>query len=334
MKQLALLTAVLAACLLAGEGVLRWLGFGRPLLYEFEPRLFWRMQPDQDAFAPSYGVAYRIDAGGRREGGTPAPAAPGVRRVLGLGDSVLFGQGVAWGDTLAGRLDAEPGIAFVNTAVSGYSVYQYRQLLETGAAEPPPDDLLMVFVKNDVVSAEDVDELRVRSRRGLMEDRGFAADRARRASAWIHVGLGVGSRLRARLAPPPAALSYRAPVPDAAAWRFTLGHLEWIAAESERRGVPLTVAVFPSRDEAESGRVRVDVAPLRELAARGRFRLVDLHETFSRHAGEGLFLDPVHPNARGHSVAHRALAPLFEAPRGSRLRRQRGTLGPSAGPQG
>ena len=48
---------------------------------------------DQDAYAPSYGIGYRIDARGWRVAEAPGPAGDGARWV-GLGDSVLFGQGI------------------------------------------------------------------------------------------------------------------------------------------------------------------------------------------------------------------------------------------------
>lgn len=311
MKRFLLLAAVAVLCLLLGEAALRGLGFGRPLVYEFDPALFWRMEADQDAYAPSYGIAYRINSRGWRGDETPLQAPPGVRRLLGLGDSVLFGQGVARPETLAGRLEQDPSLEFVNTAVAGYSIYQYRRILEQGVLEYRPQALLLAFVKNDVVSESDVAELRERSRRGLMEEGAFASSRVRRASAWLHAGLGVWARLRLLWSPPPRALVYEAPVPSAEAWRYTIANLDWIAGAAQGAGVALRVVVFPSRAETESGRVSVGIEPILALAERRGFPVVDLHPAFAARAGEGLFLDPVHPNALGNAVAHQALRSLL-----------------------
>ena len=56
-RNLLLLGVAAALCLLAGEALLRARGFGRPLRYEWDERLAWRMAPDQHAHAPSYGGA-------------------------------------------------------------------------------------------------------------------------------------------------------------------------------------------------------------------------------------------------------------------------------------
>ena len=43
----------LAVCLFVGEVFLRAWGFGRPLQFEPDPKLLWKMVPNQRAFAPS-----------------------------------------------------------------------------------------------------------------------------------------------------------------------------------------------------------------------------------------------------------------------------------------
>lgn len=50
-----------------GEAVLRGLGFGSPLRFEFDPLLSWRLAPNQLARAPSYRTEYRTNSLGWRD---------------------------------------------------------------------------------------------------------------------------------------------------------------------------------------------------------------------------------------------------------------------------
>lgn len=306
MMRALLLLGVVVACLVAGGGVLRALGFGRDLVYEYDERLVWRLAPNQDAFAPSYGIRYRIDGRGRRVADSGEPVGDGERWV-GLGDSVLFGQGVSWEETLAGRLGARQGVSFENNGVPGYSIYQYRRQLDDGLEALGADRLLLSFVKNDVVSPRDIAELARRARSGLMEGGSFATRRLRAASAWVHVGSGAWRRLEALWAPASRALAYVPPQPEAANWRYTLELLDEIAEEARRVRVPLAVVAFPTRQETETGRVWLDLAPIRERSRRWGFPVVDLHAPFVARRDEGLFLDPVHPSAQGNAVAAEAV---------------------------
>jgi lysophospholipase L1-like esterase len=323
-KSTALLAATVGVCVVAGEVVLRARGFGRPLAHEYDEALFWKMSPGQLAFTPFYRVSYRTNSRGLRDGEISAKA-PGAYRVLLLGDSVVFGHGVPVEDTLAERLERGlrnlPGLGsaeVINAGVTGYSVDQYLSFLRREGFGLEPDLVLIGFCKNDIISPEDLEELRSLAREGRLYRMRTIRGRLRRLSAWCHVADGLVERVASLWTTTPRALAYAGAPVTREAWDHTLAVLEEIARETEARGTALLVACFPYRDEVDQRRARVDPAPLEAVAARHGFRMVDLLEAYTAARGEGLFFDPVHPTGRGHAVA--ADAVLAELRSGGLLR--------------
>lgn len=98
----------------------------------------------------------RTNASGFRGPDYPGPKRDGVVRIVGLGDSVMFGWGVGEGDTylesLAARLeDAVPQLDWevINTAVPGYNTAMEVAVLEAKGLAYDPDLVIINFVGND-----------------------------------------------------------------------------------------------------------------------------------------------------------------------------------------
>ncbi len=318
-KKLLLLAIALAVSFALAEFALRMAGLGRNLVYEYDEQLLWKLKPHQSAWAPSYGTGYTINARGWRDEDVPIDKPPGEFRVLALGDSVMFGQGVPEEQTLAWRLEdslgqASPGGAqVINTGVAGYSVFHYLAFLETEGFDYEPDLVLLAFGKNDILSQQDLDVLRDHAERGLKFGLGTLGGKLRRRSAVFHALNGFWYRIESRWKPVPRALSYADPGASDDAWTYTLEALDRIAVITAERGVPLVFIVFPYQKEAVSGEVEASGPRLDTLRSRHEFHLVDLQPTFAAHAGEGLFIDPAHPSglANGYA-ADRILAYLRE----------------------
>ena len=84
---------------------------------------------------------------GALHSGTPAP---GVTRIVMLGDSVTFGSGVSDGETFSQILDARPGLEVVNLGVDGYGTDQALLRLEHEGLALHPDVVVLNFcVRND-----------------------------------------------------------------------------------------------------------------------------------------------------------------------------------------
>jgi lysophospholipase L1-like esterase len=311
---LALLAASLLVCAIAAELALRLVGFGQPLIHDYDPELLWVLPGDSTAYSPSHGVSYRMNSRGWRDDEIPAEPAPGEIRILALGDSVLFGHGVPFDEIFSERLEAllaratgAPRVEVINTGISGYGIPQYRVILERAVAEFAPDLVLVLLVKNDVVSAQDVEELRENARTGRQDNVDTPRIRARRASALFHAVDGVALRLFPA-APPPRALRFDRAEIGADAWSHSIALFEDMLDLVEARDIPLVVAVLPLAREIGDVPEQVDVSPLEQLSRSRGFPLLPLQSVFAGRSGEDLFLDAVHPSSRGHEIAAQAVA--------------------------
>jgi hypothetical protein len=119
------------------------------------PRIVYELVPDLDVELLGARLRTSLD-GFRGEAVPPSRTRPAVR-VVGLGDSVMFGWGVreeeAYLARMAGMLEASsPGIAWevVNTAVPGYNTVMEVETLEAKGLRFDPDLVVLNFVGNDL----------------------------------------------------------------------------------------------------------------------------------------------------------------------------------------
>ena len=120
-----------------------------------DPRIIYELMPGLDV--TFLGAPLRTNADGFRG---PLVAATRTRpavRIVGLGDSVMFGWGVSQDDTYLARLvplleAASPGVAWevVNTAVPGYNTVMEVATLEAKGLRFDPDLVVLNFVGNDL----------------------------------------------------------------------------------------------------------------------------------------------------------------------------------------
>ena len=132
------LAATLALAL--GEIVLRrapprpvgWLVPAEEPKREPDPRLGWRLTPARLGRVRRDGgaVDYAIDANGYRVRRLDEPVDRTRPSVLFAGESVMFGEGLAWDDTVPARVAAALGLQPVNVAVHGYGNDQAYLRLE------------------------------------------------------------------------------------------------------------------------------------------------------------------------------------------------------------
>ncbi len=137
-------------------------------LYQWDRYLFFRLRPDRqlvlidplapDRDGPHSRWSVRTNARGFRSGEFADAPAPGVRRILALGDSSTFGWGVEASDSyperlrapLAARLGVDgAAVEVLNLGVPGYSSFQGRVLLERVGLALAPDLVTWSFLSND-----------------------------------------------------------------------------------------------------------------------------------------------------------------------------------------
>src|SRR5262249_13952739 len=164
MRRQALLAASVSSLLALGAGeILVRATCGVPLRERLpivevraSPRRGYEMVPDRDHF--TYENPVHVNRLGLR-GPDLAKKAPGELRILCLGDSTTYGQGVAEEDTIPACLEAElarlspPGsrrVRVVNGGVRGYGTKQELDLLEEVGPAIEPDLVLLLWYPNDL----------------------------------------------------------------------------------------------------------------------------------------------------------------------------------------
>jgi hypothetical protein len=285
-----------------------------------------------------FGVPVRVNAQGLR-GADVAPApAPGTLRVLCLGDSVMFGQGVgedaALPALLASRLAAKRGapVEALNAGVQGYDTVAEAAFLGGPGLALRPGAVVVGMSLNDYDPAPVYDATGVLSRRapdaaspGLLDRSEFLL-LLRWLRAWSRGQLMTQMMARADSTPhAPTGADTAASVdrlvalehlkfyaaPDPALWARLRTAVERLRDTAAAHGLPLLVAIFP--ESYQLATATPDLGPQRRLGALCAelgVRCLDLEPAF-RAAGGDLFQDAQHPNARGLAVAADAIVAAF-----------------------
>lgn len=250
-----------------------------------------------------FGESVKIDRFGYRDlqGGA---SVTGPSWLL-LGDSVAFGVGVAAKDTFAGKLQAaHPAIKIWNSAVIGYSVGDYLEVVKEFLAKPTPPSLVILFYcLNDpaprfqlpagpVPLSEEVLGLLRRHSKLYMLMKGILADRSK--TYFLN-----------------DFAYYNAANP---AFRQTVEVLGETHALLKKAGIPFLVVVLPYEYQVRQ-RDAKDLAPQRLLDSKLRalgIPTLDLYDTFAASArpSKDLFLyaDGIHLSREGHDLVFRAVS--------------------------
>lgn len=250
----------------------------------------------------------------------PRPA--GRARVLVLGDSSFFGHGLSDGDTLPAQLevalrDAGLDADVINGAIPGYSTEQTRRLLDEQGWSLEPTLLLVgnLWSDNNADAFRDVD---------LLQSRALAANPLGR-SAFVRLAVGWVDRLRGgdgarvvtwtRTSTWPEGRQRRVPVQDYAR------NLDHMAREARSRGVGVAF-IAPVNLDIALGRTPqgapwdVYFAAQAAVAAWHGVPVVSARAALAADPlrAEALFVDAMHPSARGcGNIAREAARVLVAA---------------------
>lgn len=128
---------------------------------EPHPVLGWKPVPEVTKLDAAWGgsTLARTNSRGWRDGEHALGPAPGEHRVLLLGDSMIFGQGVGDEERVSERLEDESGVAAINLGVAGWGTDQQVLAYEVEGHRYHPDvTVLCTFFGNDL------DDIRYRVR--------------------------------------------------------------------------------------------------------------------------------------------------------------------------
>lgn len=283
------------------------------------PRIIYEFKPDLEVEFIDAPVT--INSAGFRGPLYPEAKPPGTRRIVGLGDSFMFGHGVGDADVylrvledLLNRFATDARFEAINTAVPGYNtVMEVETLKEKGLAYEP-DVVLVHFVGNDL---ELPNFIKV-EKPVLALDRSFLVDLVRGAftsstmrSALRRHGLQRSPRVdgarRFVDTPEDAPPQYRSMV-GWDAWDRAMLDLAALAEEHDFQPVLVTFSVtFAHRQRR-----------ILEFARRNGISSIEVGATFrdwldeqgiEEYPGSPLALsdENMHPSALGHRIAARVL---------------------------
>ena len=248
-------------------------------------------------------------------------AAPGVRRLLCVGDSFTFARGIPFNKAFCQRggrlIEKAEGfeVETLNVSRDGWSTKsEVTELSRRGMLRYEPDVILLSYVLNDAEDENNASALRelrrpgsddwLRGSRGL---RGYLADRSAVVGA-LSARIDRTRRYRALVA------YYRdLHHPDHRGWQHTRLAFEQLARMAREHDARVLIAIFPLLDfplddRYPFGDVHERVA---DLATSLGFEVEDLRAIYRDRAKAEILLVPgvdAHPSEAGHELAAQALA--------------------------
>lgn len=289
------------------------------------PTRLWANRP---GFEGSYkGLYVRINSHGCRGPEVPYERTPGEQRLLILGDSIPFGYRVNEDDCFVWRIPelarearlAKP-VTVVNAGVQGYSPWQEYDLLKTEGLRYRPDLIVLTFCVNDVLSKYQLVPFGGRSvgHRPIEPSRLEHFGLYRMAQSMLMDYLYGSRRARARRA---RRFGFRRLINEPTApdvvegWRVTLENMAKIVALAGNHDIPIVLVVFPHTDQLilYPPDKAIPQAKLARFAEEAGVPMLDLLPLFRLALAEpgvkidDLFVDPLHPNPRGHALVAEAI---------------------------
>ena len=307
-------------------------GFPRRLFTPTDdPHLPYVLTPGIDISMRGMHVA--VNEHGLRGPATTERPAPGVHRILALGDSVTFGEGLeveaAFPALLEREFAARTGARYevLNAGVEGYNAEAELAFLRERGLALEPETVVVGFNLNDYDYAPVLGPLGILTR-----------DPAARVSTrslanvsefyfllrWLATTRGrpLGDARTAGFTPRPgerfsdldryvSALRKRYYAhPSDGRWQVMVDALRGLGETARAHRLRLVIAILPDGDQV--GVPDPDLLPQRKvlaICAEAALDCLDLYPVFAAVAPHGeLFFDIMHPNAAGHRLIARALA--------------------------
>jgi len=335
------------ALILAAEALARWLhlpdrmiGFAwRMIEVTDHPDLPYHLRPNLDTWAR--GMQVRTNQHGLRGPATPLEPAPGVHRVLALGGSTTFGEGVAEDAAFPAQLEHDLNAAgrgrfeVLNGGVEGYNTTAELAFLERRGLRLRPETVVVAF------SLDDFNPAPVMAPNGILtpsvQHRVGACSPASTSALYLTLywlpktGFRIPwtdltaarPRIDPDFAPVDRALSdqrkQRYRDPPNAQWDAMVAALHRFGEVARANDVRLLIAIIPDGDQV--GVPDPDLDPQRkvlEICAEARLDCLDLQPALAAQAAhETLYFDGAHPNEAGYAAMARAIAARLLAVEGT-----------------
>ncbi len=227
--------------------------------YVYDHEVNYLLEPNQTAYTQDKEV--RINSNGCRGDEYPAEPAPGVERILAMGDSQTFGNGLDLAETWPGSLEAtlnERGgdvrFEVINAGVPATDTWQHRILLERLLPLYHPSRVILAFYVNDPVVAYTLPPAGSRAVTNSVSKRLVYLLKRSALLSYLHYA---AKTLRSSFRPSPGALLERHRLTgekDARVekgWREAEEALAAMKADCDAAGIDFLVALLPRRDQVD-----------------------------------------------------------------------------------
>lgn len=254
---------------------------------------------------PGHGLTYRINRHGFRGDDFSTEKPEGGRRIVLLGDSFAFGEGVRFPDTLGERLERmlaarDPApIEVLNLAVSGAGTLAELSYLRHVGIRLEPDLVVLVYVLNDAGAG----------RLNLWED--FTEQYEKRwlrgsyVASWVYARIGrtlLGRRYVDGLV--------ESAKGELAKWNRSLDRISEASRVAHAAGSNFAVVIFPFLYRLDAGYPFRDFHRMvsRHCEDEG-IPVLDLFDVFEGRTDVELWVHPSdqHPNEIAHGIAADAI---------------------------
>ena len=303
----------------AARDMVRPRGTYTKLPFAFVPHAVFRTIYPSDPrgyFGPEHAVDHEFNSAGWRDVEHQVAKPPGTYRVLGLGDSYLFGQGVRFQDVSLTRLrrllqDAAPPdmvVEAVNTGVPAFNTEAERQLLEARGLEYRPDLVIVHFVLNDI----EQNLGREGPKLEFFRDYTAVYNQPDWLSGYSKLwGLARQTYQRRVEGARYLEESLRSYQEESARFESMWKSLEGIRDLCRQNNAALLVAIFPFLVNLDGDYPFLPIHQrLAERCQRAGIPVLDLYPAFKGHKGPELWVHPIdqHPNETAHAIAAKAMA--------------------------
>ena len=235
----------------------------------------------------------------------------GTLRVLGLGDSYLYGTGVRYEDGVLAKLEVglnealagAPTVETINTGVPGTNTSQHRDLLRSRGWSYDPDVVVLFYVLNDVEQRLFEDGPRIDFFRNYTSvyQRPDLLSRYSRLWGWGRQRFLATAGARRYVRESIAGFTEESP-----GWIESRTALEDIHRQAQERGVPFLLVIFPFYHDLDGEYPFQPVHDVvRSYAEDAGIPVLDLRDSYREFRGPELWVHETdqHPNEIAHRIA-------------------------------
>lgn len=275
----------------------------------------WYSTNPRGYFDQDNSIRHYFNSEGWRDSEHKLEKPDNVFRILGVGDSYTFGQGVKREDLFLTHLNSLIAkdasgrqVEVINTGQPGYNTVMEKELLEARGFDYSPDLVLLSFVPNDVEANIYTDRPKVE----FFED--FTASYidqdwlSERSELWM---LGRRKFLQYSTADSYLQKSIDSYLKEPEKWNRCRDALTSIRDLCQQNDCKLAVAIFPFFVNLNGDYPFQPIHNhVRNFCEEAGIPVLDLRETFREFEGPELWVHPTdqHPNEQAHKIAAEAIS--------------------------